>query len=89
MKVTVMITEVVIVENIRLVRLLDLTADFGVKTNAKLTPICQLHGKSNWYQLSVHRNSDANFLRKFPDVYSLTHNFSEHFYLAALPLNSG
>ena len=32
-----------IVENIRLICLLDLTADFGVKTNAKLTPNCQLH----------------------------------------------
>ena len=34
--------KIVIVENIRLVRLLDLTADFGVKTNAKLTPIFKL-----------------------------------------------
>ena len=33
-----MITDIVIVENIRLVRLLDLTADLDVKTNAKLTP---------------------------------------------------
>ena len=39
--------EIVIVENIRLVRLLDLTADFGVKTNAKLTPIFKLREKSN------------------------------------------
>ena len=31
--------DIVIVENIRLVRLLDLTADFGVKINAKLTPL--------------------------------------------------
>ena len=46
MKVTVMITEVVIVENIRLVRLLDLTPDFGVKTNAKLTPVFKLREKS-------------------------------------------
>ena len=37
--------EIVIVENIRLVRLLDLTADFGVKTNAKLTPIFKLREK--------------------------------------------
>ena len=34
--------EIVIVENI----LLDLTADFGVKTNAKLTPIFKLREKS-------------------------------------------
>ena len=34
--------ELVIVENIILVRLLVLTADFGVKTNAQLTPNCQL-----------------------------------------------
>ena len=34
------------VENIRLVRLLDLTAVFGVKTNAKLTPIFKLRKKS-------------------------------------------
>ena len=31
--------EIVIVENVRLVRLHELTADFGVKTNAKLLPI--------------------------------------------------
>ena len=37
--------EYVIVENIRLVCLLELTADFGVKTNAKLTSICQLRYK--------------------------------------------
>ena len=37
--------ESVIVENIRLVCLLELTADFGVKTNAKLTSICQLRDK--------------------------------------------
>ena len=35
--------EFVMVENIRLlVCLLDLTADFGVKASAKLTPNCQL-----------------------------------------------
>ena len=33
--------EFVIEENIREVYLLDLTADFGVKTNTKLTPDCQ------------------------------------------------
>ena len=38
--------EIVIVENIRLVRLLDSTADFGIKTNAKLTPILKLREKS-------------------------------------------
>ena len=37
--------EFIIVENIRLVRLIDLTADFGVKTNSKLTPNCQLREK--------------------------------------------
>ena len=52
--------EFVIVENIRLVCLLELTADFGVKTNAKLTPNCQLQS-----------NPDSNFLRKFPEVYFL------------------
>ena len=36
--------EIEIEEN--LVRLLDLTADFGVKTNAKLTPIFKLREKS-------------------------------------------
>ena len=33
-------------ENIRLVRQLDLTADFGVKTITKLTPIFKLREKS-------------------------------------------
>ena len=37
--------EIVTVENRRSVRLLDLTADFGVKTNAKLTPIFMLQEK--------------------------------------------
>ena len=38
--------EIVIVENKRLVHLLDLTTDFRVKTNAKLTPISKLREKS-------------------------------------------
>ena len=38
--------EIVIVENIRLVHQLDLTGDFGVKTNAKLTPIFKPRDKS-------------------------------------------
>ena len=40
--ITVQTSEIVIVENIRLVRLPDLTADFGVKTNVKLMPIFRL-----------------------------------------------
>ena len=39
-------TEIVVVENISPVCLLDLTADFGVKTNAKLTLIFKLREKS-------------------------------------------
>ena len=39
--------EFVIVDNIHLIGLLDITADFGVKTNAELTPNCQLRDKSN------------------------------------------
>ena len=42
----VLIREVVLVENIRLVRLLDLTADYEVKTNAKLTLNFKLREKS-------------------------------------------
>ena len=38
--------EIVIVENTRLVRLLYLTANFRVKTNAKLMPIFKLREKS-------------------------------------------
>ena len=37
----------VIVENLRLVCLLDLTADFGVKLNTKLTPKCQLRERES------------------------------------------
>ena len=44
----------VIVENIRLVCLLDLTADFGDKKNAKLTPICQLIGRAKLEFRAVH-----------------------------------
>ena len=38
--------EIVIAENIDLVRLLDLSADFGDKRNAKMTPIFKLREKS-------------------------------------------
>ena len=56
--------EFVIVENIRLVRLLDLTADFGVKTNAKLTPIFKAAREGqNWYsKLFVHSNPPVSNL---------------------------
>ena len=40
------IREFVIVENIRLVYPLDLAADFGVKTNSKLTPDCHLQERA-------------------------------------------
>ena len=57
--------EFVIVENKRLVCLLDLTADFGVKTNAKLTPIFELREKSKTGIQSclyrIHSNPDVNF----------------------------
>ena len=46
---SIFIREIVIVENIRLVRLLTancLLADFGVKTNAKLLPIFKLREKN-------------------------------------------
>ena len=51
--------------------LLDLTADFEVKTNAKLTPISMLRREEqNWYpKLSVHSNH--------PNVYPLIYNFSD------------
>ena len=56
--------------------MLHLTADFGVKTNAKLTPDWQLREKEQkWYlELSVHSNS---FCVEFPDDYSLIYNFSD------------
>ena len=41
-KTTLKISEIVIHEKIRLVCLLDLTADFGVKTNADFPPISQI-----------------------------------------------
>ena len=56
--------EIVKVENLSLVRLLDLTADFGVKTNTKLTPDCQRERERehNWCsELSVHSNPGSNF----------------------------
>ena len=65
--------KIVIVENIRLVRLLALTADFGVKTTkAKLTPIFKLRerrAKLVYSKLSVYSiNPDSNF-----DVHFLTY----------------
>ena len=53
-------------------RLLDLTADFGVKINAKLTPIFKLQEKS---KTGCSKLFVLQFLRKFPEVYSLIHNF--------------
>ena len=48
-----------------MVCLLDLSADFGVKKNAKLTALSE----QNWYEeLFGHRNTD---------VYSLLYNFSD------------
>ena len=41
-----MTKEFVIVQNIRRVCLLDISADFGVKTNAKLTPIFSCVGRA-------------------------------------------
>ena len=49
------IREFEVVKNIRLVCLLDLTMDFGVKINTKLTSIFKLREKSKTgIQLSVH-----------------------------------
>ena len=61
------IREFVIAENIRLVCLLDLTADFGVKSNAKLTPdFPAAREEHNWYsELSVNSNPDSNFSVNF------------------------
>ena len=70
----------VIVENLRLVCLLDLTADFGVKTNTKLTPKCQLRERER--AKLVFRAVCTAFLRKFPDVYSLICNFSATYILS-------
>ena len=76
------IREIVIVENKRLVRLLDLTADFRVKANkvdadfqvAKINTGIQVTGiQSCLFTVTL----TPIFLRKFPDVYSLIYNFSE------------
>ena len=58
--------ESVIVENIHLVCLLDLKADFGEKTNAKLSSICQLREKSKTGIQSCLFT--VTVLRTFPDV---------------------
>ena len=65
--------EFLIVENIRLVCRIDLTADFGVKTNAKFTPNCKLREKSKIGILSslytVTLSSDSYLSRRtFSDV---------------------
>ena len=59
----------VIVENIRLVLLLDLTSEFGVKTNAKLTPIIKLRDKRAklvFKAVCTHNNPNFNFFAKKP-----------------------
>ena len=54
--------KLLLVENICRVRLLDLTADFGVETNAKLTDFQAAREEQNWYsELSEHSNPDSNF----------------------------
>ena len=65
--------EFLIVENIRLVCRIDLTADFGVKTNAKFTPKYKLREKSKIGILSclytVTLSSDSYLSwRTFSDV---------------------
>ena len=60
------------VGNIRLIFLLDLTADFEVKKNAIDAELWAAGRDQNWYsELSVHRNPNTNLSRKFPDVYYL------------------
>ena len=54
-------------DNIHLVRLLDLTADFGVKTKHKVDADFQAARKGqNWYaKLSVHSDPDSKFCTNF------------------------
>ena len=52
--------ELLYVENMRQVCLLDLTADFGVKTNTKFIVFGK--GEQNWYsELSVNSTPESNF----------------------------
>ena len=52
----------------------DLTADFGIKTNAKLTLIIKLREKSKTgIQSCLFTVTLPQNLRKFPDVDSLIH----------------
>ena len=55
--------EFVVVEIIRLVCLLDLTTDFGVKNKRKVdAELPAAREEQNWYlELSVHSNPDSNF----------------------------
>ena len=61
--------EIAIVENIRLVRRLDLTADLGVETNADFQAARE---EQNWYSKQYVQNNQ--FLS---DEYFLMYNFSE------------
>ena len=79
------IREFLIVENIHLVCLLDITADFGVKTNAKLTPNCQLHNQSKTgIQSCLYKVTLTLIFLKFPDFYSLIYNFSDYYEMNAM-----
>ena len=49
-----------------------------VKTNAKLTPDCQLHEEQTGIQSCSYTVTMPPFLRTFPDVYFLKYNFSGH-----------
>ena len=76
-KLLVVFREIAIVENLRLVRLLNFRADFGVKTDAKLTPILKLRDKSRYSKLSVHINPDSNFcvnILTFILLYTIYHH---------------
>ena len=59
--------EYVIVENIRQVCVLDLTADFGVKSKLKIdAELPAAREEQNWYSgLSVHSNPAFNFCLNF------------------------
>ena len=64
--------DIAIVENIRLVRLLDLTADFELKKKRKLR-----EKRKTGIQSSLTVTLTSFFWRKFHDVYSLIYNFSD------------
>ena len=69
--------EIVIAENIDLVRLLDISWLWSQKKRKNDADFQAAREEQHWYsKFSVHSKPESSLCVKFPDVYSLIYNFS-------------